>query len=556
MAKITVDEVLRFAEDLKEKYDEGDLEAVKAISSKLKNDLAFAGPDITNKILESAKQSLKTNTPLSKIEGMNQIGYWLENPRSYYTTSPDEGFWPTLGKGVVGGALRPFAGPEGKKAYDRWRESRQRARPKTVMGGDALGNIAGYAGVERALKPIKGVGGVGRAIGAGALIGTADEEQNTLQTTIGAGAGAAAGRFLGNRVTPKGSIQPKDIQALNDKQRRKGYWASPGQQSGRSSAKQLDHALKKHTGTTDAVNSLLTKNRAKLTAEVAEAVGLQKNTRLDVDTLIGHNEVLNTKLDSFYSTVTPVYTRGDRLAPSRIRTMYRNSTGTPIPKEFEMFSKRYNELINASKGRGTGKGKQLRSLIRDISQRETAHFTRPDGNRALGQAYRTLKQNVENGIKRTVGGKRLDEWQEMRTQQALLLDLVEKDKGMLSTGEVTPSSLRNIIESGKSRNLDYITRRRDLWDSARFVDQQEAAVSALHNSLSISQRLGRYLMADATPAQVVSDITKEMPIVRAPMIHKYLHSRHYRLPRDEAIVEGAGVLGGGLGVSIPSVEDL
>jgi hypothetical protein len=554
----------------------GETDAASKVEANLREKLKTEfSQDYVDTLFVRANSYATATNPTEKIAALDGLGFMIRSPGEWANPPENKGTWGSFGEGFMHGLTAPF-----QRRFDEPRAAvseqsfmdRQIHHPTAAAAGNFAGSIVPETVAAVALskvKPLQGLvplaekyapGAVKAAqsvvdkatapvIGAvtGGTMGAIDPAQSATQGAIAGAAGATTAQTVRKAFSPKASVQPEPIQTLVEKQRAKGYWAAPGYQSGSKAKMQLDHAIKKNPLTADRVDERLQGNRQLLTQETARAMGIaEPPPTLSIETLNAQRMHLNTQLDGVYSRTVPIFSKRDRNTPAALSRVYTRKTGEEIPNEFSNFTDRYDALISSSATGTTARvGPQLRNLVHDLSDRAHYHMTNPSGNKELGVALRGMLNTVETATGRRLGPDALDSWKEVRTQQGLLLDLVENDPELLRTGLVSPRALVKTIESGKSRNLEYIQRRRDLWDSGRFILQQERA---FENSLSSGQRFGHWLrshqMEIPSFKQGLADLTKPVPYLGSIPVNKYLGGRYYRLPKDLAAEQRAGLAGG------------
>lgn len=563
--KITAESVVQFAHDYAAIKQSGDAEALGLMTKKLQTDFSDRGAEFSQNLLGKIDSYSVAEDPQKQIAALNDISFQLDNPDTYNKPKDDLGFTRTaLGAGYRQ-AMMPFTNrfdPAASKESQDWMDNQANSAGLTTgqFIGGMLPEMLTAAALSRvkpvtaALKWMKLSPSVVNSAAAGAAIGGVDPEQDAMQMAIAGAAGAATGKVVASRFQPSASKQDVNTQALIDKQREKGYWASPGYQSGSKAKEQLDHAIKKNSATADYVDERLKTNRQMLNKEFAQAVGIESPPpNLSVDLLDMRRAQINRELDDFYNRAQPVFTASDRNAGASAARIYERNTGTKPPAEFANFRDRYETLAEAARTSATTGNwarvyAQLRNLNSDMSERAHYHYTNPNGDRVLAQQYRMLLGRLDGAVGRTVPAADLEKWKSNRRQQGLLLDMVAHDKELLATGNVSPRALLGVIESGKTRNLQYIQRDRDLFDSARFVQKQE---QSFENSLHAGQKFGHYLrhLEIPTATQTMADILKPVPLANIA-VQPYLGGRFYRNAKDAARQEFAGYSSGILGVHL------
>ena len=258
MGKVTAENVLDFMQDMQALKDAGEDKAVTQMATQLKNSFKGYGKSFTNQILEQAAAVVTETDPSQRIKALNKLGYLTEDPGRQFKTVPDEGHLKTAGKALLGGALEPIAGPQGKQAFRDWKAEEGSHYPAATATGSFLGNMVPELALSTAYSKVPGLKNLRPgaqapvvATASGATMGAANEESSVLQGALGGLSGSVVGQAARNRFLPGRSSQPQFTQDLIIKQQNKGYNALPGFQSGRRSAEQVDMALKKNTSTAD-----------------------------------------------------------------------------------------------------------------------------------------------------------------------------------------------------------------------------------------------------------------------------------------------------------------
>lgn len=560
MATLTAENVVEFMQDMRALELAGEADTVKKMATHLHENFKGYGNEFATELLDAAATAVADTNPANRIGAIDKISYMLEDPGRRFRTVPNEGWAKTAGKSVLGGALAPFAGPQGKKAFRDWKDEEGSHYPVTTTAGSFAGGIVPEVAMAATVGKLPGVRNLSpgmqapvQATAAGGLVGAANEEQGALQGALGGLSGSITGQILANRFLPNQSKQPQFTQDLITKQRNKGYNALPGFQSGRRSAEQVDMALKKNTSTADDIQERLRYNRQLLNKETAKAIGLESDvTTLDRHVLASRRDNINEALNEFYAKVNPKFVSAAAITPGRLRTKYLHRKGEPLPKSAERFITRFDTLRKLAKSSNNKSvGKQLRQFMTDINDRAREESTAVGGNRALGEVYMDMANTIDKAVERGVGKKVAQEWRNLRQQQGLLINLIEKDPQIALTGNVTPSALVNIFRKGKGRTLDYIKKNEDLWDSASFVYQQE---QAFDNSLKAGQKLGHYLNPNESagvraPAVGLLAGASSVPLHLLAPVNAYLNADYIRTAAHDAAMRRAGVFGGAVGAN-------
>jgi hypothetical protein len=421
-----------------------------------------------------------------------------------------------------------------------------------IPGGKLINKMLPGNSFERTAlrQTLKDQAPVAAAAAAGGTYGALDPEQSALTgAALGAG-GAKLGQMAGGMLFGRESLQPEATVDLIKKQQQKGYWANPGLQSARRQERQLDEALRKAPGTAQRIQNRLDHNQDRFNSEVADAIGLPKTTTsLDVDTLQRRNSELTDNLNKFYEDIELGFTINPELRGRQVVNSYEQSTGNPPPQELKNFVARYEGLVGAGAPKSAyaqrALGNKTRTLVKDLSKRMTWHYTHPNGDEFLGRQYQRLYDDIQGAVEKGLGKTARKEWQQTREQQALLIDLIENDRSLTTEGKVSPKAVLGMFDRARGRKLSYVNRRRDLFDSARFLDMQR---NSFESSLAMSQRFANVINPKhrTTTAGIFSDLTKDLPGIRAAPIEKYLRSN---VRRNNAGVDAMGLLGGGAAIT-------
>lgn len=418
------------------------------------------------------------------------------------------------GIGVMGDELlKNFASPEEAAAISQRQVGVAANYPIAAKVGEFLGGagpaIAGEAALigipaAKAVSMIPGVrqlpGALGRAIwnpvtqagAVGAGLGAANPEKDPTQEAILGSSGALVGKLIGDRLVRAKSVQPEHLQDLVAKKRAEGYWAGPGLRTGNVADMQKDNAMRSNQGTGPIVKQKLDENQQRFNMEVGDAMGLNNQQSLDIDTLLTQSKTLGKDLEDFYAQYAPKFTGQDALAQRNAVVRYASRSGRDAPPELQRFNDRIDRLrkVAAKSGNQKHAAQLFKTLKSDVSNNMTYHLTHPSGDVRLGEAYKRLDAMLDRAITRGAPKEAVEQWAEKRGQYAFLKEALG-DKEMLVTGNAKPAAVQRMFSdmSGKA-NIGYIERRRDLLDSARFMQNQQKSFMP---SFAMTQRLSSAL---------------------------------------------------------------
>jgi len=537
------------------------------------------------KVYQMAMQGAEATDKKDVLKYEQQLVKHVNSLAALAPTTPPE-FEPDTGaafnKGLQSALAGYFPDNEANKALVREAQARSEQNPIAAGAGKFIGGMLPAVGVEMALGKIPGVGkalnkvipGKGfkalaaremlmnqgptaRAIAAGGITGAINRDENALTNAAFGGIFAKGGEALLGRMATKPSNRSKADQTFIKKMEKKGYWASPGLESGRAQAMMLDQALEKSANTAHQVKARLDHNKQLLTESVAEQIGLPSGTKhLGLDVIDRQREVLNDKLDTFYAKVKPNFKPKDLSIIQQIKDDYIDVMGEDIPRDLE---KRLKAYTNTVKRQTPSEGNEnIRKLIKITSDRAHFHYTNQAGNPEAAKGFDTLHKYLTKRMGDFGTSKQeVKQWRIDSEQQGLLLDLVKTDKNMLTTGEADPAAIMKIFNESGTHKIAAIRRRQDMFDAAKFALMQS---KSFISSQAMRSRLGQYFRPKQRTSNMgtLADLasSSQIPLISTIPTAWYLSRGAKGLLPSGAIPFGGNVGGAYGAAGMPSLEFL
>jgi hypothetical protein len=255
----------------------------------------------------------------------------------------------------------------------------------------------------------------------------------------------------------------KPMRQILDRGREMGFKATPGQASGSRALQQLEAKLESQPMTSGPFNQIKADNAQLLATKVADAIGVKSKT-LDSATL----DKAFTRLSDIFDDAADDVAR--QIDPSDFLQKF-----ATVQEELRGVSKGFSshdlvgDLIEHARN-GTATGKQLQTLTSKLGKAAYKEMTTPSGDRDLGLGLYAMKDYVDDLLQQGMNGKRLNQFQEARTQYRNLMNVTSRVGAINpSTGIPSGKTLANILQQKDKSGFLRGKNKSDFYDAVRFA---------------------------------------------------------------------------------------
>lgn len=491
--------------------DAGDVEGARALAGALRSAMANTQ---RQQIIQSTPSEYDPNNPLYQ----QQYGA---------TSSMGTGSRLAAGAGKafadIGRGVKQLTGNMPSAQVD---ETKALDAPLMRTPAGIVGNIGGNAALAAPTMFIPGVntytgaGLVGAGMGALQPVGTQDSR--ALNMGLGA-AGGMGGRFVGNRIanwaarsppapaaaggnaqagaqaaataqitpgqagaqttvtaTPQarmtgggptfGTVGEDASAGLTAAQRQVmqqgqalGMRVTPGQATGSRALQQFEAKLESQPMTSGPFNAIRANNAGVVNRAAARAIGETGNS-VDSTVLDRAAQRIGAVFEDAGDDVARAIDPGQFLQnyqtiQADVRGLVNGFDRHPLVEDLTRFAEQ-----------GTATGEQLQSLTSKLGKAAYKNMTTPSGDRDLGMALYQVKDYVDELLQQGMSRARAQTFQEARTQYRNLMLLTSRTSVVNpSTGNVSGSSLANVLQLKDRSGFAYGRNASDMYNAARFA---------------------------------------------------------------------------------------
>jgi len=329
----------------------------------------------------------------------------------------------------------------------------------SIAGGMALG------GLEGAVHPHRGDAITGMALG---------------------GVGGAIGRGVVNALAPAKSTQHKLFMShLVNKAGKKGYWTSPGMQTGADTDMWFDTAISRRPEMASKFQQLKANNQNVFNKEAAEQMGITSDVdALTPEVISEHMQELGGRIKEAYTQYPANLRPSDWAEINKIDNRIQRVLGKEGPKggasdpAFRQTIGRMKTLFRRNQMHGVPiQGETLKQLRGDLVSLVSKHYG-PTGDRTVAAGYSDLLGVLDDAVERNIADPAVyAAVRKDRKQYAFMKNLITNNGIDLVTGDVRPKAVIKLMGKEAKKNSKFYAMHPELFDSARFLIAQQQAMS-------------------------------------------------------------------------------